>query len=151
MPSPDAPQAAFGSRAEHAAGPAEGALLKLTLTLATLYPSRVEAALRAIAEPRRRAILRLVGGREMTAGEIASHFEVTRPAISQHITVLKHAGLLSERREGTRRIYRLRPEGLEELRAFVDAMWNQRLQDLKRVAEVEERRRRDTSGSHRRR
>jgi DNA-binding transcriptional ArsR family regulator len=111
----------------------------------------VEAALKAIAEPRRREILRLVGGSEMTAGEIASHFEVTRPAISQHLTVLKDAGLLSERREGTRRIYRLRPEGLKELRAFIDAMWNRHLQDLKRVVEVEERRGRGTAGNHRRR
>lgn len=107
--------------------------------------------MRAIAEPRRREILRLVGAGEMTAGEIASHFEVTRPAISQHLTVLKDAGLLSERRAGTRRIYRLRPEGLKELRAFIDAMWNQQLQDLKRVAEVEERGRRGTGRSHRRR
>ena len=63
----------------------------------------MEAALRAIAEPRRRTILRLVGSDELSAGEIASHFEITRPAVSQHLTVLKGAGLLTERREGTRR------------------------------------------------
>jgi DNA-binding transcriptional ArsR family regulator len=71
----------------------------------------MEAALKAIAEPRRRQILLLVREGEMTAGEIASHFEVTRPAISQHLTVLKEAGLVSERRDGTKRIYRFRPEG----------------------------------------
>ncbi len=102
----------------------------------------MEAALKAIAEPRRRQILMLVRGGEMTAGEIASHFEVTRPAISQHLTVLKEAGLVSERRDGTRRIYRLRPEGVEELRAFIDDMWTKRLATLKDEAEREERRRR---------
>ena len=98
----------------------------------------MEAALKAIATPRRRQILRLVTEGEMTAGQIASHFDVTRPAISQHLAVLKEAGLLSERREGTRRIYRLRPEGIEELRAFIDSMWADRLLDLKRAAESEE-------------
>jgi DNA-binding transcriptional ArsR family regulator len=100
----------------------------------------MQAALKAIAEHRRREILRLVGAGEMTAGEIASHFEVTRPAISQHLTVLKDAGLLAERREGTRRIYRLRPEAVEQLRAFLDEMWGEGLQALKREAEAEERR-----------
>jgi DNA-binding transcriptional ArsR family regulator len=110
----------------------------------------VQAALDAIAQPRRREILRLVGRSEMSAGEIASHFRVTRPAISQHLTVLKRAGLITERREGTRRIYALRPEGLEELRSFIDAMWAERLSTLKREAEREERRRRAARG-HRRR
>ena len=95
------------------------------------------SALKAIAEPRRRAILRLVRDGEMTAGQIASHFDVTRPAISQHLTVLKGAGLLAERREGTKRIYRLRPEGLDELREFIDSVWAERLSVLKREAEAE--------------
>jgi DNA-binding transcriptional ArsR family regulator len=102
----------------------------------------MEAALKAIAQPRRRQILLLVREGEMTAGEIASHFDVTRPAISQHLTVLKEAGLVSERRDGTKRIYRLRPEGVEELRAFIEEMWTQRLATLKDEAEREERRRR---------
>jgi len=101
----------------------------------------VEAALRAIAEPRRRQILRLVRDAEMSAGEIASHFEVTRSAVSQHLRVLKDAGLLAERRHGTRRIYRIRPEGLAELREFIDGLWEIKLATLKRVAEAEERRR----------
>lgn len=100
----------------------------------------MEAALKAIAEPRRREILRLVRDGELTAGQIASHFDVTRPAISQHLGVLKQAGLLAERREGTRRIYRLRPEGLKDLRAFIDTMWGERLAVLKSEAEAEERR-----------
>jgi DNA-binding transcriptional ArsR family regulator len=102
----------------------------------------VEAALRAIAEPRRRQILRLVRDEEMTAGEIASHFDVTRSAVSQHLRVLKDSGLLAERRSGTRRIYRIRPEGLAELREFIDGLWEIQLANLKRVAETEERRRR---------
>jgi DNA-binding transcriptional ArsR family regulator len=100
----------------------------------------VESALRAIAEPRRRQILRLVRDEEMSAGEIASHFEVTRSAVSQHLRVLKDAGLVSERRQGTRRIYRIRPEGLAELREFIDGLWEIKLAALKRVAEAEERR-----------
>lgn len=79
--------------------------------------------LRAIAEPHRRAILQLVSHDELTAGEIAAAFEVTRTAVSQHLTVLKNAGLLAERRHGTRRLYRARPEGLAELRAFLDDTW----------------------------
>ncbi len=101
----------------------------------------MEAALRAIAEPRRRRILQLVGSEELTAGEIASQFEVTRPAISQHLTVLKGAGLLDERRDGTRRLYRARPEGLAELRDFLDEFWADGLDRLKAAAEREERRR----------
>jgi DNA-binding transcriptional ArsR family regulator len=100
----------------------------------------MEAALRAIAEPRRRQILRLVRDVEMSAGEIASHFDVTRSAVSQHLRVLKDAGLLLERRNGTRRIYRIRPEGLAELREFIDGLWEIELAALKRVAEAEERR-----------
>jgi DNA-binding transcriptional ArsR family regulator len=99
----------------------------------------VEAALKAIAEPRRRAILSLVRDGELSAGEIASHFEVTRPAVSQHLNVLKEAGLVSERRNGTRRLYRARPEGLIGLRDFLEGFWNVRLEALKREAEKEER------------
>ena len=97
----------------------------------------MEAAARAIAEPRRRAILRLVRDDELAAGEIAAHFDVTRPAVSQHLTVLKDAGLLAERREGTRRLYRARPEGLEDLREFLDEFWATGLERLKRAAENE--------------
>src|SRR5206468_5300039 len=103
------------------------------------HRSAVQAALQALAEPRRREILHLVRDREMTAGTIASQFDVTRPAISQHLRVLHGAGLLSERREGTRRIYRARPEGLSELRAYLDDLWGERLAALKREIEAEER------------
>jgi DNA-binding transcriptional ArsR family regulator len=98
----------------------------------------MEAALKAIAAPRRRQILALVRDGELSAGEIAEHFDVTRPAVSQHLTVLKEAGLVSERRNGTRRLYRARPEGLGELKAFLEGFWDNRLDALKREAEREE-------------
>src|SRR5947209_1711462 len=103
----------------------------------------MDAALRAIAEPRRRRILELVGARELSAGEIASHFEVTRPAISQHLGVLKEAGLVDERRNGTQRLYRARPQGLAELKAFFDSFWDAKLEALQREAERQERRKGD--------
>ena len=100
----------------------------------------METALKAISAPRRRRILVLVRDRELSAGEIAAHFDVSRPAVSQHLTVLREAGLVDERRNGTRRLYRARPEGLAELKAFLDGFWDERLEALKREAEREERR-----------
>lgn len=94
-------------------------------------------ALRAIAEPRRRAILRLVARDELAAGEIAAAFDITRTAVSQHLTVLKKAGLLSERRDGTRRLYRARAEGLAGLREYLDDMWADSLDAARRIAEAE--------------
>src|SRR5207245_1861532 len=99
----------------------------------------MEAAVRAIAAPRRRQILSLVRDGELSAGEIAEHFDVTRPAVSQHLNVLKEAGLVSERRNGTKRLYRARPEGLAELKAFLEEFWDERLEALKSEAEKEER------------
>jgi DNA-binding transcriptional ArsR family regulator len=99
----------------------------------------MQTVVHAISEPRRREILRLVRDRELPAGEIAARFDVTRPTISQHLTVLKDAGLVSERREGTRRLYRARPEGLAELRSFLDGFWEDSLERLKLAAEEEER------------
>jgi DNA-binding transcriptional ArsR family regulator len=96
-----------------------------------------DKTLRALAEPRRRAILRLVASDELPAGEIAAAFDVTRTAVSQHLTVLKNAGLLAERREGTRRLYRARPEGLAGLRQFLDEMWASSLDTARRLVESE--------------
>jgi DNA-binding transcriptional ArsR family regulator len=96
-----------------------------------------DEALRAIAEPRRRDILRLVAREELAAGEIAAAFDVSRTAISQHVTVLKNAGLLVERREGTRRLYRARPEGLAGLREFLDDMWAGALDVARGLVEAE--------------
>jgi len=112
----------------------------------TLFP--VEAELRAIAAPRRRQILSLVRDGELSAGEIAAHFDVTRPAISQHLNVLKEAGLVTERRSGTRRLYRARPEGLAELMRFLEGFWDSRLDALKREAEREERVHGDHDSEH---
>ena len=100
----------------------------------------MDAQLRAIAEPRRREILRLVWSQERSAGEIAQRFDVTRPAISQHLRVLKEAGLVSERRNGTRRLYRARPESIAQLRAYLESYWDENLRLLKQAAEQEEQR-----------
>ncbi|MGH2398734.1 MAG: ArsR/SmtB family transcription factor [bacterium] len=100
----------------------------------------MDAVLKAIAEPRRRAILRLVWNREMPAGSIAARFDVTRPAISQHLRILKRSGLLSERREGTRRLYRARQEGVRDLREYLEEFWEAGLRRLKLEAEAAERR-----------
>ncbi len=98
----------------------------------------LDDVLRAIAEPRRREILHLIQDQELSSGDIASHFEVMRPAISQHLGVLKDAGLVTVRRDGTRRLYRARPEGLEGVRAFLEEFWGDRLWRLKAAAEAEE-------------
>jgi DNA-binding transcriptional ArsR family regulator len=98
----------------------------------------VQAVLEALVEPRRREILRLVRDEELTAGAIAGRFpDVARPTVSQHLGVLRGAGLVAERREGTRRFYRARPEALAELRAFVADFWDARLAEIKRIAEEE--------------
>jgi DNA-binding transcriptional ArsR family regulator len=97
----------------------------------------MQAVLKALAEPRRVEILKLLAGGEMRAGEIADRFETTRPAISEHLRVLVEARLLVQRREGTRRIYAVRNEGFAELRAFLDQFWDDRLDPLKAVAERE--------------
>jgi DNA-binding transcriptional ArsR family regulator len=109
--------------------------------LANLELEQIDLAARAIAEPRRRAILALVRDEELSAGAIAAHFDVSRPAVSQHLTVLRSAGLLNERREGTSRLYRARPEGLADLRDFMNGFWTERLERLKLAAELEQQRR----------
>ena len=104
---------------------------------AAAHEQATDEALKAIAEPRRRAILRLVANEELAAGEIAAAFDVTRTAVSQHLTVLKHAGLLTERRDGTRRLYRARPDGLAGLREFLDDMWAASLDAARRLVEAD--------------
>src|SRR5216117_4492995 len=97
-------------------------------------------AFAALGEPRRREILRLVSAAELSVGEIARRFEITRPAISQHLRVLKEAGLVTERRNGTKRLYRARPETIAELRAYLESYWDENLRLLKQAAEQEEQR-----------
>jgi DNA-binding transcriptional ArsR family regulator len=107
----------------------------------------VDAALKALAEPRRRSILRLVWSQELPATAIAERFpDVTRPAISQHLAVLKDAELLSERRDGTRRLYRANTDTMAELRAFLDDYWTSGLERLRDVAEAAEARNRQMEG-----
>jgi DNA-binding transcriptional ArsR family regulator len=102
----------------------------------------MQAVLDALVEPRRREILRLVRDHELPAGAIAARFpDVSRPTVSQHLRVLRDAGLLVERRAGTRRLYRTRLEGFGEMRDFLEEFWDDRLQRLKAEAEHEHRRR----------
>jgi DNA-binding transcriptional ArsR family regulator len=95
----------------------------------------VGLALKAIAEPRRQEILRLVWSQERAAGEIAQHYQVSRPAISKHLRVLREAGLVEERRMGTQRLYRARVESLLELRRFLDSFWDEGLLSVKQAVE----------------
>ena len=93
----------------------------------------------ALAQPTRREILRLLADRELTVGGIAERFSVTQPAISQHLRVLREAGLVEHRRDGARRIYRVRPEGLGDLHEFLAKVLPAGLTRLKEAAEREER------------
>ncbi len=100
----------------------------------------MDAALKALAEPRRREILRLVWSRELPATDIADRFgEVTRSAISQHLSVLKAAGLVTERREGTRRMYRAQQDEMRRLLESLDHYWTSGLERLRDVAEAAQR------------
>lgn len=97
-----------------------------------------DVVLRALADPQRRQILRLVRGGELAAGQIARHFDVTQQAVSHHLQVLHRAGLLHERREGTRRLYALDPEALAPVRAVLADLWPSALERLKQVVEHEQ-------------
>jgi DNA-binding transcriptional ArsR family regulator len=101
-----------------------------------------EAALQAIASPRRREMLRLVWESERSSADIAAHFDISWPAVSQNLGVLKSAGLIRERRIGTRRLYRADRARLGPLRAVLKAMWEADLDGLAGLAEAEERRQR---------
>ena len=99
----------------------------------------MDEALKALADGTRRRILALVSQEERTAGDIASHFTVSRPAISQHLKVLLDAGLVSVRGEGTKRFYQADAIGLEALRREMETLWRGRLDLLKQMAEAEAR------------
>ena len=100
----------------------------------------LDLVVQALAEPHRRAILLLLRGTERSSGDIATHFALTRPAISQHLQVLVAADLVTVRNKGTQRLYRAHPEGFAELRSFLEGFWDEHLQRLKQEAEAEERR-----------
>ncbi len=97
-----------------------------------------DAVLRALADPHRRQILRLVRAGELAAGEIASHFDATQQAVSHHLQVLAKAGLLSERRDGVRRLYALDPQGLDPVREMLSELWPSALERLKYVVEQDQ-------------
>lgn len=99
-------------------------------------------ALSAVASEPRRRILRLVLGQEMSAGELASHFQITWPAVSQHLAVLREAGLIAERREGRHRLYSTDPDRLGPLHAVLERMWEADIDRLASLAESEEKDRR---------
>ena len=101
----------------------------------------MEALLKAIAEPRRQEILRLVWQQELPAGEVAEHFEISRPAVSKHLRILREAGLVEERRVGTQRLYRAKPERLGDVRGFLESFWDEGLAAVKRSGEADARKR----------
>ena len=101
----------------------------------SIRPVSAEAAFSALAEPRRRAMLLLVRDGPRSVNEIAEHFDITQQAVSQHLHVLKDAGLVAVRAEGRRRLYVVRPEGLESLEAFLAELWPAGLQRLKDAVE----------------
>lgn len=97
--------------------------------------TNVQDRIGALGDPTRRVIFELVAARPRPVGEIATQLPVTRPAVSQHLKVLKEAGLVVDRAVGTRRIYQVDPDGVAELRAYFDRFWNQALAAFKRAAE----------------
>jgi DNA-binding transcriptional ArsR family regulator len=105
----------------------------------------IDKAIQAITEPRRRDILHLVRDGELTSSAIASHFDVSAPAISQHLKVLEEAGLVVVRRDGTKRFYSIRREGFAELMQYIESFWDDSLMRLKEAAEEEERRKHDAN------
>ena len=94
-----------------------------------------DAAWAALAEPRRRAMLVLVRDQPRSVNEIAEHFDITQQAVSQHLKVLRDAGLVAVKPEGQRRLYVVRPEGLESLERFLAELWPAGLERLKRAVE----------------
>jgi DNA-binding transcriptional ArsR family regulator len=97
-----------------------------------------DAVLKALADPHRRRILRLVRAGELPAGEIAAHFDATQQAVSHHVQVLAKAGLLRERREGARRLYALDPQALGPVREMLSELWPSALERLKNVVEQDQ-------------
>ncbi len=89
----------------------------------------------ALGDPTRRAIFERLAGRPRSVGELAAELPVSRPAVSQHLKVLKEAGLVSDRAEGTRRLYRVDPGGVGAMRDYLDRFWDQALTAFKGAVE----------------
>ncbi len=98
----------------------------------------VDEALAALADPTRRAIFERLAEEPAAVGDLAAQVPVSRPAVSQHLKVLKEAGLVADERDGTRRVYHVDPDGLEALRSYLDGFWNRSLAAFKRAAENKE-------------
>ena len=92
----------------------------------------------ALADPSRREIFELLAAQPRAVGELARELPISRPAVSQHLKVLKEAGLVSDRAVGTRRVYQLHPRGVAELRAYLDTFWQLSLAAFKAAAEADE-------------
>jgi len=93
------------------------------------------AALAALGDPTRQAIVELLAGGPRAVGDIARELPVSRPAVSQHLRVLKEAGLVTDRQDGTRRLYQLNQAGADAVRGYLDRLWNQALAAFKEAAE----------------
>ena len=100
----------------------------------------MQEAIQALTHPDRRAILRLVAHQELPVGELAQHLGVSQPAASQHLKVLRDAGLVHSRTDGRRRLYQVDLDGLQRLRAELDDLWGPALLALKQAAEAGDRR-----------
>jgi DNA-binding transcriptional ArsR family regulator len=100
-----------------------------------LPPPAAAIVFGALGDPTRRAIFERVATHPQSVTELAGALPVSRPAVSQHLKILKEAGLVADRAAGTRRIYRMDPHGLEHLRAYLDHFWNQALAAFKAAAE----------------
>jgi DNA-binding transcriptional ArsR family regulator len=95
-------------------------------------------ALDALADGTRRAVFEQLRDGPLSVGDVAARLPVSRPAVSQHLRVLKEAGLVSDRRAGTRRLYRVEPDGIAELRDYLDEFWDRALEAFKQAVEQEE-------------
>lgn len=102
------------------------------------YQESTARVLDALGDPTRRAVLELIRGGARPVGEIAKELPVSRPAVSQHLHILKEAGLVRDRKQGTRRLYSVDPGGLHALRSYLEGFWAAALEAFKDVAEDRE-------------
>jgi DNA-binding transcriptional ArsR family regulator len=123
----------WGTLAEDRGGwPLTGVSVSVSLPFVQTYQTD---GLTALGDPTRRAIFERLADRPRAVGELASDLPVSRPAVSQHLKVLKDAGLVVDQAVGTRRIYQLDPDGLRDLRAYLDHFWDQALAAFKAAVE----------------
>src|SRR4051795_6327418 len=106
--------------------------------MAYAYRAAAARAMDALGDPTRRAVFELLQGGEQSVGELAARLPVSRPAVSQHLKVLKEAELVDERKNGTRRLYRVDPRGVAEVRAYFDRFWDEALAAFKEAVEQPE-------------